>query len=313
MTAGERVRKIREKKDISANELSRLTGISQSTISKLENGKRKADFDLLDLLARGLKVSIDTLIGESATSIIDDRLEEIGMSLEAVSEKAGVSFQWLQNLDDFIPGKDDVEDHELDWDAVIGEYKSYEWITRVAKVIGLPAAQLRAALARQEIPLYEGPQETLEEFKQALADSDSRMIEFDSEYLRRIPLVGKVAAGNPALAIENTNDYIVIDTRINKINSNQIGDYFALEIVGQSMEPTVHAGEVVLVKKTPIIELGEIGVFRCNSDEATIKRLAREGGKVYLVPDNKQFPVQEYSKECECIGKVLESIRRTIK
>jgi repressor LexA len=79
------------------------------------------------------------------------------------------------------------------------------------------------------------------------------------------------------------------------------------------MEPTIHDGEVVLVRKQPEIETGQIGVFRCNGDESTIKRFVREGGKYYLTPDNKQYPALEYTEDCVCIGKVLESIRRKIR
>lgn len=143
--------------------------------------------------------------------------------------------------------------------------------------------------------------------------STPKFIELEAQYLRRIPLVGRVAAGNPILAIENNDDYIVVDTRINNINGNSIDEYFVLEVSGQSMEPTIHDGEMILVKKQPIVELGQIGVFRCNGDEATVKRFSQEGNKIFLIPDNKQFPVQEYTTECECIGQVIESVRRKIK
>lgn len=162
-------------------------------------------------------------------------------------------------------------------------------------------------------PVFEFTLLSQEDTNQKAKQSSPTAIEFDSKYLQRIPLVGKIAAGNPILAIENPGEYVIIDTRINNVNGNKLSEYFALEVTGQSMEPTIHDGEIVLVKRQPVIEPGEIGVFRCNGDEATIKRFAREGSKIYLIPDNKQFPVQEYTDECECLGKVLESIRRVIK
>ncbi|HWQ74708.1 MAG TPA: hypothetical protein VN441_05285, partial [Syntrophomonas sp.] len=66
------------------------------------------------------------------------------------------------------------------------EYESYKWITRVAEVIGLPASQLRAALARQEIPFPDDlPQTTPEEaFKST--QEDFADIDF-SEYAPSIP------------------------------------------------------------------------------------------------------------------------------
>lgn len=304
MKTKDRLRKFREKRGLSTNDLSKLTGISQSTISKLENGKRKIDLEILQIIADALNVNIERFTGESASCIIEDRLEEIGMTLDEVAEKTGVSLYWLQNLDSFVP-----------WGAE--DEIGYEWITRVAKAIGLPGSQLRAALARQEPPVYDGPpvDTTLEEtFNEFVKESPRPyLFDLDTEYLRRIPLVGKIAAGDPILAVEDPGEYIIVDTRINRVNGTDINEFFALEVTGQSMEPTIHDGEFVLVRRQPEVEIGQIGVFMCNEEEATIKRFAREMGKVYLIPDNKQFPIQEYTANCICIGKVIESIRRVIK
>ena len=156
MTIGERVKKIRSMRKLSTYDLSKLTGVSQSSISKLENGKRKPDSIILEKLAGGLEVSIDRLTGDSVSSIIESRLEELNLPLEQVAEKSGVPLKWLQNIDSFVPGEMEFmieEPHGLDWDAVLGDYTSYKWISQVAEVIGVPGNLLRAALARQEIPL----------------------------------------------------------------------------------------------------------------------------------------------------------------
>ena len=156
MTIGARIKKIRTEHGLSTYDLSKMTGISQSSISKLENGKRKTDNMILEKIATALNISIDRLTGDSVSCLIENRLEELNISLEDVSKKANVPLSWLQNLDSFIPGDMEfmiTESKELDWDDVIGEYTSYKWITRVAEILGLPGSTLRAALARQEIPL----------------------------------------------------------------------------------------------------------------------------------------------------------------
>lgn len=152
MEVGKRIKKFREKKNLSTTDLSRLTGISQSTISKLENGKRKPELSVLEKIAEALNILVDRLTGESASALIEDGLEKKGMTLEDVANKANVPLYWLQNLDTFTPGewggKDDI---------------AYNWITKVAEVISVPGNILRAALARQEAPTYDGPMPTAEE------------------------------------------------------------------------------------------------------------------------------------------------------
>ncbi len=62
-----------------------------------------------------------------------------GMTLEEAEKISGVSAHWLRNIDEWVPGAD-------------GKQLDYYWITKVAEALELPGSQLRAALARQEIP-----------------------------------------------------------------------------------------------------------------------------------------------------------------
>lgn len=162
---GIRIKKLRRIKKISTTRLAELTGISQSTISKIENNRRSKDVVLLEKIADALEVALDKLTGESVSSIIETRLEEIGMTLEELSLKSGVQLSFLQKLDTIIPGDADdrVEPHEFEWDATIGDYESYKKITKVAETLGIPSYILRMAFARQEVPTYGGSSSTPED------------------------------------------------------------------------------------------------------------------------------------------------------
>ncbi|MEG1086129.1 MAG: helix-turn-helix transcriptional regulator [Anaerovoracaceae bacterium] len=178
MDIHERIKKIRKESGLSTYDIAKKTGVSQSVISKLENGKRKADSIILEKLSDALNISIDRLTGEAVSSIIENRLEELGMSLETLSKKADVPISWLKGIHAFIPGEMEYmigerEGKELDWDDEIGGYESYEWITRVANVLNLPGSKLRAALARQEVPLYDGSPNTPEEARTDFADESN--------------------------------------------------------------------------------------------------------------------------------------------
>ena len=157
MTVGERIKKIRTNQGLSTYDLAKATGISQSSISKLENGNRKADNVILEKISEALNISIDRLTGESVSSIIEKQLEKMNISLNDVAKKACVPVKWLSDIDSFVPGEMefmiDEAPRELDWNDTIGEYTSYKWITQVADVLGLPGGILRSALARQETPM----------------------------------------------------------------------------------------------------------------------------------------------------------------
>jgi len=64
--AGNRIKQVREEKGISTYELSKLTGISQSVVSKLENNKRSQDLELIEKIANALGVDIENLIIDTA-------------------------------------------------------------------------------------------------------------------------------------------------------------------------------------------------------------------------------------------------------
>lgn len=153
--------------------------LSQYVSGKVEPGQEK-----LSILAKALNVTESWLMGLdvpmeeefSVDSLINTRIKELNMSIEEVAKQADVPLNWLKNINTFVPGDmeftiQEGKGHPLEWEDVIYEFTSYEWITRVAEVIKVPGSKLRAALARQEIPLYSGPTLSADEaFKQAQED-----------------------------------------------------------------------------------------------------------------------------------------------
>ena len=123
----------------------------------------------------------------------------------------------------------------------------------------------------------------------------------------RIPVLGKVVAGIPLDAIEDIIDYEEIPHSMAKS-----GDYFALQIKGDSMEPRIKEGDVVIVRKQPDVESGEVAIVLVNGDEATIKKVQKFNGGINLVPSNPAYEVKTYSKDdieslpVSIIGKVVE-------
>jgi repressor LexA len=98
-----------------------------------------------------------------------------------------------------------------------------------------------------------------------------------------LPLVGQVAAGMPRLAEQDVEDWVT---------SPFPGD-FVLRVVGDSMvDAGIFEGDLVVVRSSPVAEDGEIVVAQIE-DEATVKRLRRRPGRVYLQPENDAYPIIE--------------------
>lgn len=108
----------------------------------------------------------------------------------------------------------------------------------------------------------------------------------------RIPVLGEVRAGYPVEAVENIIDYEEIDEELARH-----GEYFALRIKGDSMEPRFTEGDVVIVRKQQTADSGDIVVALVNGDSATIKKLKRHQNGITLVASNPAYEPMYYSNE----------------
>jgi repressor LexA len=98
-----------------------------------------------------------------------------------------------------------------------------------------------------------------------------------------VPIIGRVAAGQPLLAVENIEDTVVVDRFF--IGNNR--EVFALRVVGESMiDDGIFDGDYVFVKKAPTAQRGEIVVAMIEG-EATVKRYFPEGDVIRFQPANQ--------------------------
>ena len=103
--------------------------------------------------------------------------------------------------------------------------------------------------------------------------------------LVEIPLLGRVAAGAPLLAVEEAEDTVRVDSFF--IGNGR--EVFALRVVGESMiEDGIHDGDYIFVKKQLTADRGDT-VVALIDDEATVKRYYPEGDRIRLQPANSQM------------------------
>lgn len=126
----------------------------------------------------------------------------------------------------------------------------------------------------------------------------------------KIPILGTVKAGYDYLAQENIIDYIAF-----KVDGTDKENYYALNIVGDSMEPLFDAGDTVIVHKQDDFENGDNCVVLINGDEATVKKVYKGTTGIELKAVNPYYPPRVFTKEeikdlpVKVIGVVEKSIR----
>lgn len=123
----------------------------------------------------------------------------------------------------------------------------------------------------------------------------------------KIPVLGKVAAGIPISAVENIIDYEEIPSSL-----AASGEFVALQIKGQSMEPRIYEGDIVIVRVQPTAETGDLAVVIVNGDEATVKKIKILPEGILLQPFNPTYQPMFYfcsdieNKPVRIFGKVVE-------
>lgn len=125
-----------------------------------------------------------------------------------------------------------------------------------------------------------------------------------------VPVLGKVAAGQPLLAVEDAEETLVVDQYL----LGGPGEVFALRVVGESMiEAGILPGDFVFVKKREAARPGEI-VVALLAGEATVKRWFPEGDTIRLQPENRAMQPIYVRKgdatQCQMLGVVVGVYRR---
>ena len=125
----------------------------------------------------------------------------------------------------------------------------------------------------------------------------------------KVPLMGRVTAGQPILAVQDIETYIPVPKDISKGR-----ELFALRVVGESMiNAGIYDGDIIIINRTPTAENGDIVVAMVEDEisgesSATVKRFYKENGHIRLQPENDAMEPIIVS-DCRILGKVIALIR----
>jgi repressor LexA len=215
-------------------------------------------------------------------NLIYNRRKELGLTLEEVGKAVGVSKSTVKKWENgFISNmrRDKIE--------------SLANILQVSpvKLLGISSAEPTISLSG---PNTSGKLAYMKPFANTV----------------RVPRLGRVAAGLNCFAEDNIEEYIPTDRDIIKEGYN----YFWLTVTGDSMEPELHADDLVLVRQQDTLENECYAVVRIDGEDGVVKRVRVEPDKITLTSVNPYYPVREFSAEdmnnVAIVGPVLEVKRR---
>lgn len=120
----------------------------------------------------------------------------------------------------------------------------------------------------------------------------------------KVPLVGKVTAGQPITAVENIEEYFPLPSHM--VRDDEV---FMLSVVGDSMiEAGIFDGDYVIVRQQQTANNGDIVVAMTEDDEATVKTFYKERDHIRLQPENPTMEPLRY-KHVTVLGKVIGIFR----
>ncbi len=170
----------------------------------------------------------------------------------------------------------------------------------------------RSSIAKIEKGQVDLQQSKIELFARALGTTAKELVGWDSVTPSKkkgftINVLGRVAAGIPIEAVEE-----IIDTEEIPEELASTGTFFGLKIQGDSMEPKISNGDVVIVRQQDDADTGDIVIALVNGDDATCKRLRKYRDGIELIANNPTYEPMFFSnkeieeKPVKIIGKVVE-------
>lgn len=310
MTCGEKIKLKRKELGLSQTDLANKVGLKFGTISKYEKDEISIPSNTLKLIADVLNISTDYLLGATSMENPKEYLEKTLSNYELTETEYDLTVTELINTRTF------------NLDLLNSTNENMSKLSKVYKEI------FNIYMNYIETNSLENEINDFEKMKNINASVDEKFIEMlkslDKNKIikkeesnvfpvidkpKQYPILGKISAGLPILAVENIEGYTYIPS--SKIQKGY--DYFFLRVQGDSMNLKFPNGCLLFIQRQPELENGQIGVFRVNGDDATVKRFKRENGFIILEPmsSNPEHQVQIYDPQkinIEIIGKVISFI-----
>ncbi|MCM1564887.1 MAG: XRE family transcriptional regulator [Dehalobacter sp.] len=303
---GEILVRLREKKKLTQDQVANDLNIKRARYSSWENNIASPGLEYLKVLAKYFGVSLDNLAGESILELpfvtrksfknfMEYYFPKIIMYLTAnmkiLSEEEKAS---AKKIGDIVQNQSSFD--------LMDSWQQQELVKALFEIVDSDLPII--------VPKFILPDETLKEIPNShffLKSISENITPLEFKPYTKIPVLGEIVAGLPLEAHEDILGYEDIPIELAKN-----GEYFGLKVKGDSMEPRIKKGDILIIKKQPDIDSGDIGIVLINGESATVKQIHKAETGITLQAWNTAYPTKFYSnKEIETLpvmilGKVVE-------
>mgnify|MGYP003589404201 CR=1 FL=1 len=299
MNMGDRIRICLKQQNMNMKDLSEKADIPLSTLSDLMNGKtKKLDVQKAKDISAILKCSLDYLINEDLMDNYDistelkEAREVYEYSIEDLSEKTKIPVNFLKEFENSEP-------------------INFFLLKKICDAYGISVSKFYADSELYDLYIpseFEGDVDSYEAFMKSKDEDAAKENQKNLTQGVKVPVLGRVVAGIPLEAVTEILDYEELHPNVAKT-----GEFFALQIKGNSMSPRICDGDVVIVKRQNTVDSGDIAIVLINGDEATVKKVKLDENGIMLIAFNADvYEPHFYSNEeiktlpIEILGKVVE-------
>lgn len=266
MSIGDRIKSLRQEKGISQTNMAIDIGVSKQTLYKYENNLIvNIPTDKIEAIAQRLHTSPSYLMGWDTDFDFyeDPNIKKRDDELDSISDFLECHSYYL-----------DCENYDDPVFTILKKNDSNFFISVSVSTL---------------LNTYE---ELTCKSKMNIDDFITQLSLPSKQEVCKIPVLGRVAAGIPLDAIEEIIDYEEIPPKM-----AADGEYFALQIKGDSMEPKISNGDIVIVRKQSTAADGDIVIALINGDDAVCKRLKIYQDGIALISSNPTYEPLYFSNE----------------
>lgn len=285
----ERIKILRKEKGYTQEQLAELLGLNaKSSIANYESGANAPSDEIKAKMCELFNCTMDYLMGNSEYKSNDEIIElylknqyEIDvtnaiLSTDILFINSAIDVSYRKKIMEILLNNDTFNNKQHKLDDLINSFtgkQKKQFAEIVETVLEYISSQEEARNTYQYIINLKNNENS------------------SNNKLFNIPILGKIAAGQPILADEYLEGYLPVDPNIYGMTTPD--DYFYLKVSGESMNLKVHNGDYALIHKQDYAENGDIIVAIVNGDdEATMKRYKKINNEIVMLEPMSTLPME---------------------